>query len=488
MARGITISEVATQSRPAVSSVAGLPVYVVACPVNLGDVTKVNVPVLCTTAAEFIDNFGNWTTAGTFANWPGLAVGKAHFSVYRAGPIVVINVMDPDNAAHINSETGETHLLDEDGECLITTYGEDDAQYGVLMSSVVVKKAGVTQTLDTDYSLAFDSDGYLKVTALDDGNLAAGNTITIDFDYLDPSAITANTIIGGYSAGVYSGLSVVDQVYPQLRKVPGAILAPGWSHNATVAASLISQARSIAGGFKALAVCDLSTDPAAIETYADAAAWKSDNGYGEVGVVACWPKTKFGTDVYRTSIIWACVATRTDAAYGGIPYKSPSNESVSASAAVDDDGTEIFLTPPQAADLNAQGIVTLLNTSGGWKLWGNRAAVYPSSTDPKDAWIAIRRMFDYMTQIILVTTAEDVDDPINRRLVDGVLGKLTSWINGMIAIGAMFDGSKIEYRADENPAADLADGRIKWHVTVANPPPANSLEFTAEFDVSLLSL
>jgi hypothetical protein len=127
--------------------------------------------------------------------------------------------------------------------------GPDEAQLGVLKSTVVVKKATVTKTLGVDYTLDFDDDGFLVVTRVSTGSIGASDVITATFDYLDPTGVTADDIIGGYnlSTGNYTGLEVVEQVYPALRLVPGFIVAPGYSQIPEVAARMAVKARRING-------------------------------------------------------------------------------------------------------------------------------------------------------------------------------------------------------------------------------------------------
>jgi phage tail sheath protein FI len=84
-----------------------------------------------------------------------------------------------------------------------------------------------------------------------------------------------------------------------------------------------------------------------------------------------------------------------------------------------------------------------------------------------------------------LTTDVNVDDPINRRLIDLVLGTLTSFLNGLIAAGALVDGV-IEFRADENPVIDLSDGKVRWHLTLTPPSPAQEMEFVLEYDPTAL--
>jgi len=112
--------------------------------------------------------------------------------------------------------------------------------------------------------------------------------------------------------------------------------------------------------------------------------------------------------------------------------------------------------------------------------------VFTGTTDPKDAFIPIRRMFNWIENTIILTSDRDIDSPVNRRFVDLVRGTITAFLNALIAPGALVDG-KIEFRADENPTIDLADGIVRWHVTLTPPSPAQSMEFITEYDPAALA-
>jgi phage tail sheath protein FI len=482
MGHGVNILEQPTGVKPPARVSAGLTAYVGTAPINSVDLTNVNKAKIAYTLAEAVGMFGPSTD--DFANWTLHEAIKAHFSLFSVGPIVLINVCDPANAAHKAHVVDQSHQL-VDGEVQLQVYGgPDEPMLGVLQSTVVVKKAGVTKTLGTDYTLAFDDDGFMVVTRVSTGSIGASDVITATFDYLDPSGVTADDIIGGYSGGQYTGLEVVRQVYPGLRLPLGFISSPKYSQIPEVASRMAVLAHKVTG-FRCMALTDLSTDPGEIASFADAAAWKSDNGYTSVDQAALWPLGKIGSDVYHASTLMACIANTTDADVEGIPFVSPSNKSALITSAVDDDGNEILLEEEQANALNAQGIVTLLNGFFGWKLWGNRTAGYPSTTDPKDAFISIRRMFNWIGNTIILTTSGNVDNPVNLRLVRLVLNTLGTFLNGLVPIGALVDG-KIEFRKEENPATDLSDGKVTWHVTLTPPPPAEEMTFVLEFDPAAL--
>lgn len=485
MSHGVQIEEVPTGVKPPVRISAGIPVFVGTAPINSVDVTNVHKAKVAYTLAEAEAAFG--PLSDDFSSWTLHEAIKAHFSVYSVAPIVLINILDPAKSAHKAAVTGQSHQLVA-GVVQLQVYGGPDAPLlGVIKSTVVIKnQAGnVTYVLGTDYTLAFDADGFLVVTRVSTGAIGASAIITANFSYLDPSGVVSADIIGGYSAGVYTGLEVVKQVYPALRLVPGFILAPKWSQVPAVAARMGVIANLINGAFRAMALTDLSTDIGVIPSYASAAAWKTSNGFTSIDSVPCWPKVKNGADVYHLSTVVACIANVTDAAHGNLPYASPSNQPISGTSAVLDDGTEVLLERTQANALNDQGIMTLLNGFNGWRTWGNRTGGYPGTTDPKDAFIAIRRMFNWIANTIILTTDANVDAPINRRLVDLVLGTLTSFLNGLVAAGALVDG-KIEFRADDNSAVDLSDGKIKWHLTLTPPSPAEQMTFVLEYDPTAL--
>jgi hypothetical protein len=482
MSHGVNITEVPTGVVPPVSVTAGLPVYVGTAPINQGDPTSVNKPVLCATLADYVATFGPIPDSSTWDKWTLAEAASAHFSVFGVGPIVCINVIDPAKSAHVTKHTDEAHTLGSDGTAKLTFFG-------AVLLTVVVKLTTTghpAMTLGSDYTLAFDDNGMLVVTRVSSGRIPALGNILVDYSTLEPEVIHEADIIGGYSAGAYTGLEVVKQVYPKLRLVPGFILAPKWSQQPTVAARMAAIGNAELEGFKAIALVDLSTEPYEIVSYSDAASWKSDNGFNVENEIACWPKFKNGNDVYHLSTMVACIANLTDNANNGIPFASPSNKVITGTAAVLDDGTEVVLTKSQANSLNEQGIVTVLNGFNGWRVWGNRTAIYPGSTDPKDAFIPIRRMFNFFGNTVILTADRDIDEPGNKRQIEGVVGTVGTFINGLIAVGAVVDGS-IQFLAADNSTIDLADGKVVFDCSISPPSPMEDLNFKVQYDPNALA-
>ena len=130
--------------------------------------------------------------------------------------------------------------------------------------------------------------------------------------------------------------------------------------------------------------------------------------------------------------------------------------------------------------------MTAQNFIGGWVAWGNRTACYPSNTDTKDAFIPIRRMFNWIGNTIVETYWSSVDFPINRRGIERIVDSVNIWLNGLAARQYIL-GGRVEFLEDENPTTSLLDGIITFHLYVTPPAPAREINFVLEYDVNYLS-
>jgi phage tail sheath protein FI len=244
---------------------------------------------------------------------------------------------------------------------------------------------------------------------------------------------------------------------------------------------MAAKGADVNGHFRCISLLDAPTDT--LRKYSDVPAWKEGANYTSTRQVVCWPKVRLGSRTYHLSAQLAGVIGRTDAEHDDVPYFSPSNHTLQADGAVLADGTEIVLGPEQAAYLNGQGIVTALNFSGGWKAWGNRTGIYPGTTDPKDAFIPVRRMMDWIGNTLTTTFWQKLDYPVTRRLVETVVDSCNIWLNGLAAREYIL-GGRVEFSRTENPLTDLIDGIVRFHVYVAPPVPAREIDFILEFDPS----
>ena len=472
---GVYCSEVPTSIIPPVNTAAGLPVIFGTAPVHLAsDRADANKPVLCYSYAEAVEAFGY---SGDWDKYTLCEAIYSQFALYNRAPIVLVNVLDPatQKTAVSASEVTVTNSVAKVAE-------------PVLLDTLKVKKAAAGQALveGTDYTAAYNDDEELVITCLEDGEIEDATKIYLDYDKLNPSAITKTQIIGGIDSttGAKKGLECLNDVFPLFGMVPGMVLAPGWSDDPEVAAVMKAKAGNINEHFKAIVLTDVPTGT--VTKYSAVSAWKNSNSYTGEDQVVCWPMVRLGDVLYHMSTHIMGVISQVDSANDDIPYVSPSNKAMQINGTCLADGTEIVLGPSEAAYLNGQGIVTALNFIGGWKSWGNRTGCYPGNTDAKDAFICIRRMFNWHAQTFILTYWAKVDAPINKRLIQTVLDSENIRLNGLAARGAIL-GGRVEFQEEENPTTNLLDGIIRFHTYLTPPTPARVIENVIEYDPSYFS-
>lgn len=476
---GVYTKEVPTSILPPVVSEAAMPVVFGTAPVNMtaNPAGAVNRPVLCYGYAEAVEAFG-FVPANAETGLFDYTISefmRSHFALFAAAPVVFINVLDP--AEHKTAATGQAVTV-ADGRATLPA--------GVLRDSLELKFGEITLVEGTDYDLTFGMAGELLVHAIDGGAMPENGPLTASYDKLDPSLVDSADIIGGIdpNTGAATGLELLNEIFPRFRLIPGQVHAPGFSTDPAVEAVKRAKSSSINGHFKAISVCDIPTDE--VTRYSDAAAWKNDNNVMDTQQVVCWPMAELGGEKFHLSTQLAGVICRTDANNSNVPYKSPSNESLQAVGMVLKDGSEVFLGPDNGAYLNGQGVVTGINFIGGWVAWGNRTAAYPANSDPKDAFIAIRRMFNWISNTLILTFWQRVDNPLNRRQIDTVLDSANIWLNGLASQGYIV-GGRVEFLQTDNPTTDMMDGISRFRVRVTPPSPNREIEFILEYDPAYLA-
>lgn len=471
---GISTSEIATSLVPMTETSAGLPVVFGTAPVHLASAaTKVNTPVLCYKYSEAVAAFGY---SDDWKKYTLCEFMKSHFALFNMAPVVFVNVLDANT--HKKAVASKSVEI-TDGKALISE--------AVLLDTLKVKLTaeGDALVLNTDYTAAYNDVEQVVITPLTGGS-AGATTLIVSYDTLDASLVTDDDIVGGVdiTTGANEGLELINEIYPRFGLIPGIIVAPGWSDNTAVAAVMKAKETNINGHFKAISICDVPTGT--IKKYSDVSIWKNENNFVDNGQILCWPKIALSGVQYHLSTQLAGIICVLDAAHDDIPYWSPSNQSLQADSAVLEDGTEIYLGSDSAAYLNGQGIYTALNFIGGWKGWGNRTTAYPSNTDVKDAFIAIRRMFNWVGNTLITSFWSKIDNPTNKRLIETVVDSANIWLNGLAAKGCLL-GGRVEFRSDENTTTNLMDGKIYFHVYITPPPPARDIEFVQEYDPDYIS-
>lgn len=357
----------------------------------------------------------------------------------------------------------------------------------ILSTLKIVSGGSEMQTLTAgeDYNAARDTDGAVIVTLITDTKVV-DDTVEISYNNIDPSKVTMVDIIGGVDTmtGEVTGLELIESIYPRLGVLPGIIIAPKYSTNTAVAAIMKAKSKLINDVFKATAIVDIDTDEAPL--YTAASDVKAKNNLVDTSLIVTYPKVSLGGVQYHMSTQMAALMNQVDVDNEGIPYVSPSNHNLQCDSTVRKDGSEIYLGLPQANYLNGQGIVTAMNFASGWRLWGNRTSAYPTNADVKDNFISIRRMFNYISNTLIISFWSRIDNPMNRRLIESIVTSANIWLDSLTSKGALL-GARVEFTDVDNSTTDLMDGILHFHLYMTPPPPAREIEWVQEYDPNYLT-
>lgn len=471
MAHGVKTTETFNQATSSGVQANTLPVYFGTAPVHLADdpYAATNRVILASNIPEFKRKLGY---VDDWESFTLCEAAHAHFEDKQQGPIAFVNVLDPTVHVTVTAPASATlvggvHTIEADG---------------VLKDKVIVTSSdsSTTYVLNTDYTLTFNALGRLILAVIPGGSIS-GTDIRVGYTALNPASITASQIIGGsdITTGVRTGLELIEEVFQVTKLVPNLILAPGYSDDPVIAAIMEAKAHDINGLFEAYAVTDLD---ASIK-YMDVAAWKKDNGYDSMLNINTYPLFTNKGRTYRSSTIAAVRMLATDAANGGFPVQTPSNQPIQVDGMVYKDGTPVFIPYDQANMLNNNGIVTAINWQDGYRLWGNKTGAYPEFKDAQRSFIPVRRMFSFVKNNLVLNFWSKVDNPANKRLVESVLDDANIWINGLVGSNLLV-GGRVEFNGSDNPTEQLSAGKMIYRVIFTPPGPAEEIEFIVSYDSS----
>lgn len=462
-------SEVPTSLRGMV--VAKNPVFVVGtAPINMGDITNVNRAQLITSAEEAMKYFGGTADLSFTIS----EVLDACLNIYNVKPIVAVNVLDPKKHKTEKTESGMATINNK-----VTL-----SDTGIILSTLKVKIASQQELLPQEkYNAYFDNAGKTVIEIIGEGI----PQIDVEYSFLDPSKVTKTDIIGGIDPNTLEkqGFECIDEVFNKYSMVPGLIIAPGFSHEPEVKAIIEAKSTSINSKYGAMGIVDL---PEEIQ-YGDAILKKKELNIVDEDLLLCYGKGKLGDKIYHLSTLAAGSMSSIDAGNDGVPYESPSNKNLKVNALViktSEGYKEILLDEEQQANLlNENGIVTAIRRSNGFVLWGNRTSAYQpgGSIDPKDIWIPVKRMFKFISNVIIMNTAQDVDKPMNYSRAELIQNTINVYLGGLVSAQKLL-GGRIEFLREENPLGDMLEGKFKWHIYIGAVLPGESLHFILEYDPS----
>lgn len=268
-------------------------------------------------------------------------------------------------------------------------------------------------------------------------------------------------VIGGTNmgTGARTGIAALETARSVLGVVPRVLLAPGFSQHKTVADALIAQAEKL----RAVALIDgpNSTSAAAI---AYRAQFDSSRAY----LIDPWAVAD--GDVVPVSSHVAGLIAKIDNERGF--WWSPSNNpllGIERPARAIDFG--LGRVDSEANLLNEPGVATLV-TEQGIRLWGNRTC----SSDPKWAFLSVRRTADMIHESLLQAHLWAVDRAIGKAYVRDVEESVNAYLRHLKSVGAIL-GGRCWLDEELNTPANIAAGRVYFDFDFTPPAPAERVTF-----------
>ena len=475
---GFIINEAATSVTAPLTATAGLQVVVGTAPVNMLDdpAAAVNTPMIVRSYKEAVEAAGY---SDDFEDYTICEAVNASFQVMNVGPLVLINVLDP--AKHTTA-VEETAVQVNDGVAEVDVTG-------LLLAKLVVKKEATELTADVDYAATFNDDGTVSIALIEGGAGDGATQLLVSGTKLDPSKVTADDIVGGVSisTGAETGLEVVRQVYPKIGYVPASCWHPVSRGTPTSA----RRCRPSAAASTACSTASASwTSTAPQKGRSSTRTWRprrsprrptSREAYG------LWPYCKVGDVVYSGSSMAAAVTVYNDTQYGDVPNASPSNVTAPhPPPPAWRTAPRVLIDQEQGNVLNENGIATWVRAQSRFVLWGNETCAYPSTTDPKDMFLCIRRFFNYTAANFVLNNQQKLDKPMNRRLLDSIIDSEN--MRGQVYVSTGVCASyELILDPDRNTDAELVAGHIYFYQYCTPFPPMKLVTNTMEYQAGALA-
>jgi len=444
-------------------------VYVGVAPVNLVRGYKekeiINYPVQLKNMAGAQQKMGYSADIAAFSLCEAMNVHFAN-SVENAGPIVVINVLDPD--LHKKTEVVTETLVFINGRANIVSDK-------IILDTLVLED----MVEDVDYILDYDfTTSTVVISYLGD---TAPERVNVSYHEIDLSMIGEADLIGGVtSSGVYRGFGAVRLVYPELGLIPNILAAPGYSQIPAVYQAMVQAVKKINGHWDAYFVADIpiSDGETAIDTKELAVKWKKEHDYSSEYAKVCYPmwQLKDGT-IYHLSTLTVWLMLLVDGTHNGIPMESPSNKQLPSGRQYYGKGSKNRgYDQQQANELNENGITTGIYWGGRNVLWGPHTAAYQygAVTDKRVIFDNSLRTMMYVSNSFQQEHAITIDGPMTRAMADSIRNREQEKADALAAIGALIGTPVVAFKETENSTDALAEGDFVWNFEGTPTPPFKS--------------
>lgn len=461
-------TKVAAKSQSVIVYVGTAPVHTVA-----GGSTNVNKPILVNSIADARRMLGY---SDDWAKYTLCEAMHAHLELKGVGPLVFINVLDPETHREAADETAS--MTPSNGRIEITN------AESIILDTVTVKTTAtppVAKVKGTDYAIAYDiARKTITIAELTSGALGTA-ALTITYREIDAAAVDNDDVIGSTDgAGLNKGIYAIKNVYQETGSIPSELVVPGFSSAPAVHAAMYQNSMNVNGHWNVYMRTDIpiTHDGTAI-TLATAATWKNANGYNKPNETAYFPVVK-GTDskVYHLSVLAAANLQELLVQQDGIPYKTASNtecaiiQNLYFGADVTGRAYDDSLINET---LNKNGIASAAYVGGRWVIWGCHSADYNQEDGTQiNVSETNRMMLYYVSNDFQNRRTRNVDKPLTSNDIATIVAEEQTRLDALVKIGALTFG-ECHLNAEGIARSEVMSGDYLFAFNVTTTPLAKSL-------------
>jgi hypothetical protein len=335
-----------------------------------------------------------------------------------------------------------------------------------IFSPVVTSSDGATiYVRGTDYVITSKTGagGNDQLEIVTGGAIGATDTVSVAYEVASATAATAADIISDANpeGGVHALLAAESTVHV----TPRILIAPGFTHQKPVVDALLP----VADRLRAVAIADgpNGTDNDAIDYR---------KSFDSARLYLIDPRVKVFDSIQNVD-----VEQPASARVAGIIVKSdnergfwwsPSNRpmlGITGTSRAIDFALDDKLS--RANRLNENEIATVIHQNG-YRLWGNRSC----SSDPKFAFISVRRTADLINDSLLRAHLWAVDRNITKTYIEDVVEGVNNYLRHLKNIGAIING---QCWADPelNTPDQIVQGKVSFDFDFTPPYPAEHITF-----------
>lgn len=454
----------------------GAVVYVGTSPVQMveGGAKNVNVPIVVNNIAEARAKLGY---SEDWAKYTLCEAMHVHLENGGVGPLVLINVLDP--AVHKAASQTTKSLTPSAGRVVIP-----DAE-DIYLDSVTVKSGSgqeqVTKVKGTDYSIAYNSaKKQIVIQELASGALGTA-ALTITYDTVTPSAVTAETVIGASDGnGLNTGIFAIKNVYQETGLIPAYLAVPGFSSIPAVHDAMVQNSVKINDHWDAYMFVDLPLVHNSTQITLDTArTWKEGNGYNHENETVYFPMA-LGIDgqTYHLSVLAAANFQQLLLDQDGIPWKTASNTECAIIENLwmgESYKGRVFDDSIINAKLNKYGIASAAFVGGRWAIWGCHSADYSQENgDQVNVSETNRMMLYYISNDFQHRRVYDADKPLTTNDMLTIIAEEQTRLDALLKIGALIYG-EVHANASADARSDMMQGDYSFVFNVTTTPLAKSL-------------